>query len=262
MAEFSSYEPGTFCWVDTGTDDAERAIDFYTGLFGWEADTQTGPDGSPYTMMRKNGKAVAGLYPLGEEQRRTGVPPHWMCYVAVEDAAATLAKVGAAGGNPLGPPMEIPGSGTMGMFMDPTGAMCAVWQAGGHSGAELANEPGSLIWNELVTNDPDAAAAFYGAVFGWSHSTQEMPTGEYHLFSDGEQMRAGMMRITPEMGEMPPTWSVYLTVEDIEAAAADVAELGGSVEGGIMDIEGVGRMAVTRDVNGAYFMMMESAPLE
>jgi predicted enzyme related to lactoylglutathione lyase len=31
------HAPGTFCWVDLGTTDAEGAKKFYTGLFGWEA---------------------------------------------------------------------------------------------------------------------------------------------------------------------------------------------------------------------------------
>ncbi|MCJ7726033.1 MAG: VOC family protein, partial [Acidimicrobiia bacterium] len=106
--------------------------------------------------------------------------------------------------------------------------------------------------------DPDAAAAFYTKVFGWTHEESEMPSGPYHIFTDGDEFRAGMMAITPEMGEMPPSWSVYLAVADMEAAVARVRELGGRVEGEVMDIEGVGKMAVTADPTGAYFMMMES----
>jgi predicted enzyme related to lactoylglutathione lyase len=62
------------------------------------------------------------------------------------------------------------------------------------------------------------------------------------------------------MGEMPPNWSVYLTVADIDASVAEVGRLGGRVEGGIMDVPGVGRTAVAADPTGAYFMLMESAP--
>jgi len=75
-----------------------------------------------------------------------------------------------------------------------------------------------------------------------------------------------MMAITPEMGEIPPYWSIYLTVKDIDAAVATVRELGGRVEGEIINSAGVGKMAVTADPTGAYFMMMEpmmdSAPPE
>ena len=259
MPEFTDYTPGTFCWIDTGTTDAAASKAFYTALFGWEASDNDTPDGGIYTMYAKDGKAVAGGSGLSDMLKSVGVPSHWMSYISVEDATVTLQKVSAAGGTPMGPPIPIPGAGTMGVFTDPTGVTCAVWQAEGHFGAALANEPGSLIWNELMTTDPDAAAAFYAAVFGWSHEMSEMPSGPYHLFKDGEEFRGGMMAITPEMGEMPPNWNIYLNVEDMESAVARVRELGGKVGGDIMDVDGVGKMAVTADPTGAYFMMMESA---
>ncbi len=266
MPDFTEYKPGTFCWIDTGTTDADASKAFYTALFGWEARDDETPDGGIYTMYSKDGKTVAGGYGLSVMMRNMGVPSHWMSYISVEDAAATLSKISAAGGTPMGPTIPIPGAGIMGIFTDPTGATCAVWQAQGHFGAALANEPGSLIWNELMTNDTDAATAFYTSVFGWSHEISEMPSGPYHLFKDGDEFRGGMMAITPEMGEMPPNWSVYLTVDDIDTAVASVRELGGRVEGEIIDSTGVGKMAVTADPTGAYFMMMEpmmeSAPQE
>jgi predicted enzyme related to lactoylglutathione lyase len=259
MAEFEAYAPGTFCWVDSGSTDPEAARAFYAALFGWEEDTRTMPDGSQYTEFRKGGKPVAGLYGLSEEQRRMGLPSHWMSYVSVDDAGAALDRAAAAGGSPLGPVTDIPDAGRMGLFTDPTGAVCAVWQPRGRIGARLANEHGTLIWNELLTDDPDRAAAFYGEVFGWRHEVQEMPAGPYHLFKEGEEFRGGMMAITPQMGEMPPNWSIYLAVDDLDAATARVGELGGAVEGSVIEAAGVGRMAVTRDPAGAYFMMMEPA---
>ena len=260
MAEFAGYDPGMFCWIDTATTDAEASKTFYAGLFGWEAADQATPDGGVYTMYGKGGKPVAGGGTLADELVAMGVASHWMSYVAVDDVAAALAKVAAAGGTPMGPPIPIGESGVMGVFSDPTGATCSLWQAGAHYGAALANEDGTLIWNELVTNDVEAAAAFYTEVFGWGRQVHDMPNGPYHVFTDGERARAGMMAITAEMGEMPPSWSVYFAVDDIDAAAARVGELGGRVEGGIMEAPGVGRFAVAADPTGAYFMLMESAP--
>jgi len=258
MPAFTTYTPGTFCWIDTSSTDAEASRAFYTGLFGWTSEDNPTPDGGTYTMYSLDGKRVAGGYGLGEQLQSMGVPSHWMSYISVEDAAATLQAIAAAGGALMGPAIPIPGAGIMGIFTDPTGATCAIWQPEGHFGAGLANEPGSLIWNELMTNDPDSAAVFYTTVFGWAHEMSEMPSGPYHLFKDGEEFRAGMMAITPEMGEMPPNWSVYLAVADMAAAVDRVRELGGRVEGGVMDVPGVGKMAVTADPTGAYFMMMES----
>ena len=74
MAERESYAPGTFCWADLGTTDAAAAKEFYARVFGWEAvDTPVGDEGT-YTMFRLDGRDVAALYELDEEQRELADP--------------------------------------------------------------------------------------------------------------------------------------------------------------------------------------------
>ena len=36
MPERDGYIPGVPCWIDTSQPDPEAAVDFYSGLFGWE----------------------------------------------------------------------------------------------------------------------------------------------------------------------------------------------------------------------------------
>ena len=36
MGERDNYAPGTFCWADIGTNDADAAKAFYTSVFGME----------------------------------------------------------------------------------------------------------------------------------------------------------------------------------------------------------------------------------
>jgi predicted enzyme related to lactoylglutathione lyase len=256
MAVFTSYEPGTFCWIDTGTDPA-IAQEFYAAVFGWE--TEPAVEGTGYTMCLRNGSRVAGLYPLSPEQRAAGVPPHWMSYVSVSDAETTAARIQAAGGTIIGDIHAVTGSGRMGIFIDPAGAMCAIWEPQAHIGAELANEHGTLLWNELLTHDPAVAGSFYANVFGWEIAAQDMPAGTYYVFRSGEQNRAGMMAITPEMGEAPPNWMVYFAVDDADDVAAATTGAGGSIEAPVMEIPGYGRIAVLRDAAGAYFSIMEPA---
>ena len=259
MPVFETYAPGTFCWIDCGSADHRAARTFYGSLFGWTAEDHATPGGGSYTMYRKDGHAVAGGYQLTPEMQALGVASHWMSYVAVEDTAAVLRAVAAAGGRVMGPPIPVPGLGVMGIFSDPTGAACGTWEAGGHVGAGLANEPGTLVWNEVLTDDPASAGDFYTEVFGWDLETREKPAGPYHLFKAGDEYRAGMLAITPDMGDFPPVWTPYLAVAEIGAAVSDARRLGGTVEGDVMDVTGVGRMAVTADPAGAYFMMMEDA---
>ncbi|HSO76735.1 MAG TPA: VOC family protein, partial [Blastocatellia bacterium] len=86
MPEVTGHAPGSFCWIELGTNDPDGAKKFYTGLFGWEAeDTPAGPD-MIYTMLRIRGLDVGAMYKLGAEEAAHGIPPHWNSYVAVASA--------------------------------------------------------------------------------------------------------------------------------------------------------------------------------
>ena len=76
-----------------------------------------------------------------------------------DNADATAANVREAGGTVVVDPFDVFDAGRMTIAQDPTGAVFGVWQAGEHIGAQLANEPGTLNWNECRTTDPDDARA-------------------------------------------------------------------------------------------------------
>ena len=59
-------------------------------------------------------------------------------------------------------------------------AAVALWQAGQHIGSSLVNEPGTVIWNELITDNP-AAVPFYEQVLGVTTATTEMGEGKYTI---------------------------------------------------------------------------------
>ena len=101
----------------------------------------------------------------------------------------------------------------MSLFVDPQGAFFGMWQPGEHKGAGIVNEPNSLCWNEMVSADVDAAASFYGSVFGW----QTAPFGEgqggepYTLFMLGENGVGGATTLSAAEVEQPsgsPTFAV------------------------------------------------------
>jgi predicted enzyme related to lactoylglutathione lyase len=256
MSERTSYTPGTPCWVELGTPDIEAAATFYGELFGWEIpELPNSAELGGYRRAKKNGKDVAGVSPLMQE----GQPPAWSTYVSVEDAAATLATVGEAGGQVIVEPMDVMGLGTMGVFADPTGAVCGVWQPGTFAGAELVNEPGALAWNELGTRDPAAAKVFYSAVFGWEIEDHDM--GEMGTYTewkiDGNSV-GGMMDVTGRLpDEIPAHWLVYFAVEKTDAAVETVKSAGGGVSFGPIDIP-AGRFAIVTDPHGAAFAVIQA----
>jgi len=247
--ERDRYDNGVPSWVDLGCPDVAAAAEFYGGLFGWDVEIGP-PETGGYGIAHLKGRPVAGLGP----QQNPG-PPVWTTYVNVDDAEAAAAAFTANGGQVIVPPMDVMDQGRMAVFVDAVGAFISVWQPLAHTGAGLVNEPGTLSWNELLTDDLDGAIAFYGAVFGWEAAVQGPPGGPpaYVEFKLNGAPVAGMMPRPPDMpAEVPPFWGVYFAVADTDESLARLTELGGSVMMGPMDIE-PGRFAVVADPAGAVF---------
>jgi predicted enzyme related to lactoylglutathione lyase len=150
--------------------------------------------------------------------------------------------------------MDVMDVGRMAIFADPTGGVFGVWQAGNHKGAGIVNEPGSLSWNELATRQPEAAAAFYPAVFGWEPQEHDMGGGMvYTEWLLGGKSIGGMTPMDDSIPAGTPThWRVYFAVADADATAAKTADMGGTVHLQPMDIP-QGRIATLSDPQGAFF---------
>ena len=273
MPERDGYIPGVPCWVDTSQPDPEAALPFYSGLFGWEFEDVM-PEGAPGTYfigrIRGGDAAAVGSIPEGTPQVAM-----WNTYVWVESADETSAKAAEAGGAVVIEPFDIMDSGRMAMLTDPEGAAFCVWQAGQHKGAQVVNEHGALNFNGLATRDVEAAAAFYGAVFGWR--TLTLPAGMMwtlpgygdHLEERSPGLRDQMAQMAAPDGfidvvaalnpiaaddtETPAHWSVTFGVDDAHATAAKVGELGGEVVAGPVDAPW-SRPVVIKDPQGATFI--------
>jgi uncharacterized protein len=249
MAERERYSPGTFCWADLGTTDAAAAKEFYPRVFGWEAvDTPAGDDAT-YTMFRIDGRDVAALYELDEEQR-SSLTPHWSSYVSVEDVDALTPRVRELGGEVLAEPFDVTEAGRTAAVRDPTGALLNLWQPRRQAGAGRVNDPGCMVWNELASPDPARARDFFAELLGWTVDPEESGYGVIRL---NGALNGGIR--PPQEGE-PAHWLVYFTVTSCDDAVAAIGEAGGSVIAGPMDTP-VGRVAAVADPQGAAFALWE-----
>jgi uncharacterized protein len=251
--DMTSPAPGTPIWVDLGTTDLEDAKRFYGGLFGWTAHVSPEPEAGGYTIFNKDGKPVAGAGPVFTPEQ----PTAWATYIGVEDADATAARVESAGGKVLMTPFSVMDQGRMATFLDQAGAAFSVWQPMAMPGAQLFNVPGAMVWNELTTKDPADSKEFYGAVFGWTGEDSQGGPFPYTTWKLEERPVAGMMAMVGEEwpADLPPHWMVYFAVEDCDAAAARVAELGGVVSVPPTDIPW-GRFSVINDPQGGVFSVI------
>ncbi|MBX3209324.1 MAG: VOC family protein [Labilithrix sp.] len=119
---------------------------------------------------------------------------------------------------------------------------------------------GTFSWIELTTTDAAKAKAFYGELFGWTF--EDMPAGPgmtYTMAKLGEHHVAGLFQMGAEMAAaVPPNWSSYVTVDDVDGAASKVTANGGKVLKEPFDVLDAGRMAVFQDPAGAAFCVWKA----
>lgn len=122
---------------------------------------------------------------------------------------------------------------------------------------------GEFCWTEIATDNAAACQKFYENVFGWKFkqsglSGEEMKYIEFG--TDENRQFGGMFQMNPAWygGEMPePHANIYVAVDDVDAAAARVVELGGKIVGEPMDVENVGRMSEIKDPTGAQIFIIK-----
>jgi uncharacterized protein len=101
---------GSFIWNELGTRDLATAKSLFAALLGWKAeDMPMGPEGN-YTIFKTGDKQVGGAWQLKGDKFQ-GMPTHWMGYIGVASADATVESAGRLGMNIKMPPTDIPDVG-------------------------------------------------------------------------------------------------------------------------------------------------------
>ena len=253
MPEFDSHTPGTFCWAELVTTDAEAAKRFYCILLGWASqDDPVDPD-AVYTTLLNRAKTVAALYQRSAEQEARGVLPRWGSYVTVDDVDAVSARVEALGGEVMVEAFDVFDIGRMSVFQDPTGAMLSLWQPKKSAGAQLRDEPGALCWNELQTPDPEQARTFYTELFQWTTKKDKTGQRPYTTFLSQDRPTAGLLDVSARSGDTEAQWLPYFEVPSCSETAKLAATMGAEVLVSPTTIPDVGTYAVIRDPQEAVF---------
>ncbi len=125
---------------------------------------------------------------------------------------------------------------------------------------------GIPVWYELMSPDPAGVAPFYRATLGWEIAPEgmTMPNGsEYRMIGRADGGHAGgVLTLTPAMSEggAQPGWITYFEADDVDASFAEATAMGASVWMEPVTMEGVGRMAMLSDPQGAPFYLMRPTP--
>jgi uncharacterized protein len=242
--------------------DVDGAKRFYGELFGWSF--KPGEHGD-YNHIESKGRMIGGMMALADEQKKMHVPPHWIGYVAVDSCEAAVERVKKAGGR-VYHQESIDTVGKFAICADAQGAVFSPFQPAKAGAPESEDRSARYVfcWDELLTSNPDAAAKFYGDVFGWGVEHMDMPGFRYTLFKRtgekgdrGTDKDAGGMMQMPANAPHPPFWLTYVSVENADATCEKAKRSGGTILRAPDDIPNVGRFAVLMDGQHGSFAVLQ-----
>jgi uncharacterized protein len=259
MTNIDKHPAGSFCWIELATTDQSAAKHFYAALFGWTPNDMPMGPGEFYTIFRLNGRDAAAGYTLRPDQRTQHVPPNWMLYIQVDNVDASAAKVQPLGGTTILAPFDVMDAGRMSVIQDPTGAYFCLWQPKKNAGIGIGHVHGTLCWADLCTSDPQAATKFYSGLLGWKFEAGENDKSGYLHIKNGEHFIGGMPPAKHLQPGVPPHWLAYFLADDVDATANKAKEMGAKLYLPPMSVEGVGRMSIVADPQGAVFAIFKSA---
>lgn len=250
MTTLQTTRVGTVSLVELTAPDMEAVAGFYHRLLGWEY-TNLGHR----SLAEVGGRRAAVISPRPATIGDMPLPGAWTVGFRTDDVRAAVKRAEQLGGTVIEPPAEYPEGWRAAQLADPTGAAFSLIEASPDFGIQAGEtDSGTLGWCEVLTDDMPRAEAFYRALFGWtSHFDAATAYTTFKLEGDAV---AGMMEMPPEAGDAPAFWMPYFNVDDLAAAVAEVASLGGEITVAPREYESM-RFAVAEDPQGATFSMLE-----
>ena len=117
---------GRFWWSEFCTHNPERAMAFYTLVFGWAFTPSPERPGALW-LIEHDGMLVGSLFNLD------GVAPgevadHWLTYFESDDVDTSVAAVVAAGGRVLRAPFDVPNGCRIAIVLDAGGGCFGLGQ--------------------------------------------------------------------------------------------------------------------------------------
>jgi len=216
--------PGKFVWRDLLTEDLDGVKRFYGELLGWEFTSTAIPH---YTLIEYRGRPIGGIVDVAGRNSQVK-ESQWISLLSVPDVDAATRATTAAGGTVHVGPTDIAGRGRLAVVTDPQGAVIAYLRATGGDPPDNRPAVGEFLWTELWTADLNGSARFYDDLVSYDLEDEViLDDVDYVVFERNGVPRAGV--IVRPIEKVPAHWLPYVRVEDPEALAARVEELGGQV---------------------------------
>ena len=248
---------GDFIWYELRTAQPAAAPSFYAHVIGsWSSRPMEGFD--DYTLFVTEQGPLGGAARLSARAAQMGVSPHWMSSVYVGDVDAAASQVTQTGGRVLVEPAEHPNLGRLALAADPFGAVFGVCTPARAMPVHDSSKPGEVCWHELISEDHDAALAFYARLFGWKKRSEfDMGTmGKYVVYGNEIRDLGGIFTMPKQ--QHPSAWNYYFQVADLDAAVERAKAKGATLLNGPMQVPSGARIAQLSDPQGAGFSLHEN----
>jgi predicted enzyme related to lactoylglutathione lyase len=112
--------------------------------------------------------------------------------------------------------------------------------------------PGNVVHVEFPADDTAQGREFWGGLFGWQFESYPGPS-EYHMTQVSDRTGGAITNMEPGKRGL----RVYFDVDDVNAGAARVRELGGQA-GEAMPVPSMGWFAVCSDPQGNEFGLWQN----
>ncbi len=246
MSNFTDVPPGTglhpVILVVLSANSLDASAEFYRRLFGWQMQTM-----SPELVG-----AVTAAGPM--VALRSGVPegfPGMVPYIGVEAVKPMLDRVVASGGAVERVAWNVPMVGQLARFKDPSGTVYGLTSAAHPGGSPHLPFPfgsnpkppaGAICSLEMYASDGEAAARFFGELFGWG-TLATMP--QYVAFDPGAGAGGVFQSHTPSLPAL-----AYIYVDDVAAKLGEIERSGGARLGEPMRLPGTACFGYFKDPSG------------
>jgi uncharacterized protein len=225
-------------WMDVVSTDIDASMAFYHSVFGWRSESILIGHSDAYSLVYSNEEVVAGA----EQIVVAKGPARWTVFVQTADADELARVVTERGGSVSFAPDAMANYGTVAMVDDPRGATLGLWQPNRLDPSATGPVIGRLSGARLVTADPESAATFLEACFGWTISARPSPKT---IVLDTGGVPTSIVSGAAELG-----WLPVIGVPELATILESIRLHGGRVGAGHVEGE-----HVVTDPMGATFLL-------
>ena len=238
-------------WIELYSPDIDASAAFYRDLLGWEI-TRAEPGEPLTTEVHHDGRLIGSFEPAEDAPG----DPGWQVSFLVDDVRTAAEAAERNGGSVVVEPTGVSETMAYALASDPDGNVVGLLEDEDCEGP-YPYQAGMPVWFDVLVSDLEPAERFYWEAAGWPTRRLTIADQEQDFYTSvvGGRSVSGVGRAGYFGGEeVPSRWRIYFGVEDADAAAQRVHELGGTVIVEPFDFT-FGRMVEVADPHGARFLL-------